>query len=68
MLFDFQIISTKKLHMIKQLHISEQSWFKAAEHCSLYLASMVAAALFSYSAPQFPFNIFTFIIWACTKT
>eukprot|EP00066_Takifugu_rubripes_P024103 XP_011613369.1 PREDICTED: axonemal dynein light chain domain-containing protein 1 [Takifugu rubripes] len=34
------IISTKKLHMIKQLHISEQSWFKAAEHCSLYLASM----------------------------
>ncbi|XP_029684146.1 axonemal dynein light chain domain-containing protein 1 isoform X2 [Takifugu rubripes] len=35
-----KIISTKKLHMIKQLHISEQSWFKAAEHCSLYLASM----------------------------
>lgn len=45
-MFGFQIISTKKLNMIKQLHLSEQSWFKAAEHCSLYLASMVAATLF----------------------
>ncbi|TWW58142.1 Axonemal dynein light chain domain-containing protein 1 [Takifugu flavidus] len=35
-----KIISTKKLNTIKQLHISEQSWFEAAEHCSLYLASM----------------------------
>lgn len=61
-MFDFQIISTKKLNMIKQLHISEQSWFKAAEHCSLYLASMVAAT------PQFPFNILTFIICARAKT
>lgn len=67
-MFDFQIISTKKLNMIKQLHISEQSWFKAAEHCSLYLASMVAATLFIYTAPQFPFNILMFVICACTKT
>lgn len=67
-MFDFQIISTKKLNMIKQLHISEQSWFEAAEHCSLYLASMVAAALFIRTAPQLPFNILTFIICACTKT
>lgn len=67
-MFDFQIISTKKLNMIKQLHISEQSWFKGAEHCSLYLASMVAAALFIQTAPQFPFNIVTFIICASAKT
>uniref|UniRef100_H3CXT6 Axonemal dynein light chain domain containing 1 n=1 Tax=Tetraodon nigroviridis TaxID=99883 RepID=H3CXT6_TETNG len=34
-----KIISTKKLHTIKRLHVSEQSWFEAAEHCCLYLSS-----------------------------
>lgn len=31
----------KKLHLISQLHITEQSWSKTAEHCSLYLSSKV---------------------------
>nr|XP_046248034.1 axonemal dynein light chain domain-containing protein 1 isoform X2 [Scatophagus argus] len=34
-----KLISLKKLKLMSQLHISEQSWFKTAEHCSLYLTS-----------------------------
>ncbi|XP_070765582.1 axonemal dynein light chain domain-containing protein 1 [Enoplosus armatus] len=34
-----KVISVKKLQLISRLHISEQSWSKTAEHCSLYLAS-----------------------------
>ncbi|XP_042339902.1 axonemal dynein light chain domain-containing protein 1 [Plectropomus leopardus] len=33
-----KVISVKKLQQISRLHIIEQSWFKTAEHCSLYLA------------------------------
>ncbi|XP_049444840.1 axonemal dynein light chain domain-containing protein 1 isoform X1 [Epinephelus fuscoguttatus] len=33
-----KVISVKKLQLISQLHIIEQSWFKTAEHCSQYLA------------------------------
>uniref|UniRef100_A0A8C9YG51 Axonemal dynein light chain domain containing 1 n=1 Tax=Sander lucioperca TaxID=283035 RepID=A0A8C9YG51_SANLU len=32
-----KVISVKKLQLISRLHIIEQSWFKTAEHCSLYL-------------------------------
>lgn len=49
----FQIVSTKKLHMIKRLHVSGQSWFKAAEQCCLYLASKVATMLFHSSCVTF---------------
>ncbi|KAM7388054.1 hypothetical protein PAMP_024255 [Pampus punctatissimus] len=35
----FKVISVKKLHLVNQLHLSEQSWFKTAEHCSTYLTS-----------------------------
>ncbi|XP_038571392.1 axonemal dynein light chain domain-containing protein 1 isoform X2 [Micropterus salmoides] len=34
-----KVISVKKLLLISQLHISEQSWSKTAEHCNLYLTS-----------------------------
>ncbi|XP_076583081.1 axonemal dynein light chain domain-containing protein 1 [Chaetodon auriga] len=34
-----KVISVKKLQLISRLHITEQSWFKTAEHCSLYLTS-----------------------------
>ncbi|KAM7011951.1 axonemal dynein light chain domain-containing protein 1 [Tautogolabrus adspersus] len=34
-----KVISVKKLQLISQLHISEQSWSKTAEHCILYLSS-----------------------------
>ncbi|XP_039456633.1 axonemal dynein light chain domain-containing protein 1 isoform X3 [Oreochromis aureus] len=34
-----KVISVKKLHLVNQLHISEQSWFKTAEHCILFLTS-----------------------------
>uniref|UniRef100_A0A672G9C9 Axonemal dynein light chain domain containing 1 n=1 Tax=Salarias fasciatus TaxID=181472 RepID=A0A672G9C9_SALFA len=34
-----KVISTKKLQLVSQLHISEQSWFKSAEHCILYITS-----------------------------
>ncbi|XP_029284721.1 axonemal dynein light chain domain-containing protein 1 isoform X2 [Cottoperca gobio] len=33
-----KVISVKKLQLISQLHIIEQSWFKTSEHCSLYVA------------------------------
>lgn len=48
-LCDCQVISVKKLQLVKRLHISEQSWFKTAEHCSLYLASKVALQLLCHS-------------------
>ncbi|KAM9358391.1 axonemal dynein light chain domain-containing protein 1 [Symphorus nematophorus] len=34
-----KVISVKKLQLINRLYVSEQSWSKTAEHCSLYLAS-----------------------------
>uniref|UniRef100_A0A671Y7A3 Axonemal dynein light chain domain containing 1 n=1 Tax=Sparus aurata TaxID=8175 RepID=A0A671Y7A3_SPAAU len=34
-----KVVRVKKLHLISQLHITEQSWSKTAEHCSLYLSS-----------------------------
>ncbi|XP_051803396.1 axonemal dynein light chain domain-containing protein 1 isoform X2 [Acanthochromis polyacanthus] len=34
-----KVISVKKLQLVRQLHIIEQSWFKIAEHCILYLTS-----------------------------
>ncbi|XP_073332588.1 axonemal dynein light chain domain-containing protein 1 [Pagrus major] len=34
-----KVVRVKKLHLISQLHITEQSWSKTAEHCSLYLTS-----------------------------
>ncbi|KAM9848871.1 axonemal dynein light chain domain-containing protein 1 [Aulostomus maculatus] len=34
-----KVISTKKLRLVSQLHISEQSWFHTAEHCSIYITS-----------------------------
>uniref|UniRef100_A0A3B4GC10 Axonemal dynein light chain domain containing 1 n=1 Tax=Pundamilia nyererei TaxID=303518 RepID=A0A3B4GC10_9CICH len=34
-----KVISVKQLHLVSQLHISEQSWFKTAEHCILFLTS-----------------------------
>uniref|UniRef100_A0A3Q3GTL8 Axonemal dynein light chain domain containing 1 n=1 Tax=Labrus bergylta TaxID=56723 RepID=A0A3Q3GTL8_9LABR len=36
-----KVISVKKLQLISQLHITEQSWSKTAEHCILYLSSKV---------------------------
>lgn len=51
---DCQLISVKKLQLISRLHISEQSWFKTAEHCSLYLTSKVAM--------QFLFDFLTFSV------
>nr|XP_020467719.1 axonemal dynein light chain domain-containing protein 1 isoform X2 [Monopterus albus] len=35
----FKVISVKKLQLVSQLHVCEQSWFKTAEHCVLYLTS-----------------------------
>lgn len=32
----------KKLQLFTQLHLSEQSWLRTAEHCSIYLSSKVA--------------------------
>lgn len=49
-LCDCQVISVKKLQLVKRLHISEQSWFKTAEHCSLYLASKVALQLLCHTS------------------
>ncbi|XP_042271697.1 axonemal dynein light chain domain-containing protein 1 isoform X2 [Thunnus maccoyii] len=34
-----KVISVKKLELVKRLHFNGQSWFKTAEHCSMYLAS-----------------------------
>ncbi|XP_070688333.1 axonemal dynein light chain domain-containing protein 1 [Pempheris klunzingeri] len=34
-----KVISVKKLQLISQLHIIQQSWNKTAEHCNLYLTS-----------------------------
>ncbi|XP_023125674.2 axonemal dynein light chain domain-containing protein 1 [Amphiprion ocellaris] len=34
-----KVISVKKLQLVSRLHIIEQSWFKTAEHCILYLTS-----------------------------
>lgn len=34
-------MSVKKLKLVRQLHICEQSWFRAAEHCMLYLSTKV---------------------------
>eukprot|EP00064_Thunnus_orientalis_P012716 superscaffoldBa00001985_g12751 len=34
-----KVISVKKLELVKRLHFNGQSWFKTAEHCSIYLAS-----------------------------
>ncbi|KAF0041949.1 hypothetical protein F2P81_005481 [Scophthalmus maximus] len=36
---DGQVISVKKLQLVSQLHVHEQSWSKTAEHCILYLTS-----------------------------
>lgn len=42
------MIGMKKLQLFTQLHLSEQSWLKTAEHCSIYLLSKVATrVLFS---------------------
>lgn len=37
-----QLIGMKKLQLFTQLHLSEQSWLRTAEHCSIYLLSKVA--------------------------
>ncbi|KAF7202597.1 axonemal dynein light chain domain-containing protein 1 isoform X2 [Nothobranchius furzeri] len=34
-----KVISVKKLHLVRQLHVSENYWFKSAEHCLLYFSS-----------------------------
>uniref|UniRef100_A0A3Q3L9S9 Axonemal dynein light chain domain containing 1 n=1 Tax=Mastacembelus armatus TaxID=205130 RepID=A0A3Q3L9S9_9TELE len=34
-----KVISVKKLQLVRRLHVCEQSWFKTAEHCFLYLTS-----------------------------
>ncbi|XP_028259743.1 axonemal dynein light chain domain-containing protein 1 [Parambassis ranga] len=34
-----KVISVKKLQLVSRLHISENNWFKTAEHCSLYMSS-----------------------------
>ncbi|XP_039984217.1 axonemal dynein light chain domain-containing protein 1 isoform X3 [Xiphias gladius] len=34
-----KVISVKKLQLVSRLHVYEQSWFKTAEHCILYLTS-----------------------------
>ncbi|XP_047443510.1 axonemal dynein light chain domain-containing protein 1 isoform X2 [Mugil cephalus] len=34
-----KVISVKNLQLVRQLHISEQSWFKTAEHCLLFLTT-----------------------------
>ncbi|CAK6977588.1 axonemal dynein light chain domain-containing protein 1 isoform X2 [Scomber scombrus] len=34
-----KVISVKKLELVKRLHFSELSWFKTAEHCTMYLTS-----------------------------
>ncbi|KAM9831488.1 axonemal dynein light chain domain-containing protein 1 [Neosynchiropus ocellatus] len=34
-----KVISAKKLQQVSQLHLSEQSWFKTAEHCRLYITT-----------------------------
>ncbi|XP_040896473.1 axonemal dynein light chain domain-containing protein 1 isoform X2 [Toxotes jaculatrix] len=40
-----KVISVKKLQLVNQLHVYEQSWFKTAEHCILYLTSKDAEDL-----------------------
>ncbi|XP_035504357.2 axonemal dynein light chain domain-containing protein 1 isoform X2 [Scophthalmus maximus] len=37
--FALKVISVKKLQLVSQLHVHEQSWSKTAEHCILYLTS-----------------------------
>ncbi|XP_035031600.2 axonemal dynein light chain domain-containing protein 1 [Hippoglossus stenolepis] len=37
--FALKVISVKKLELVRRLHVHEQSWFKTAEHCILYLTS-----------------------------
>uniref|UniRef100_A0A3B4U6A9 Axonemal dynein light chain domain containing 1 n=1 Tax=Seriola dumerili TaxID=41447 RepID=A0A3B4U6A9_SERDU len=34
-----KVMSVKKLQLVSRLHVYEQSWFKTAEHCLLYLTS-----------------------------
>ncbi|XP_026202232.1 axonemal dynein light chain domain-containing protein 1 isoform X2 [Anabas testudineus] len=34
-----KVISVKKLKVVSRLHVCEQSWFKTAEHCILYITS-----------------------------
>ncbi|XP_008291256.1 axonemal dynein light chain domain-containing protein 1 [Stegastes partitus] len=34
-----KVISVKKLQLVSRLHTIEQSWFKTAEHCILFLTS-----------------------------
>ncbi|XP_028300419.1 axonemal dynein light chain domain-containing protein 1 isoform X2 [Gouania willdenowi] len=34
-----KVINRKKLQLVSRLHLSEQNWFKTAEHCVLYLVS-----------------------------
>ncbi|XP_074490862.1 axonemal dynein light chain domain-containing protein 1 [Sebastes fasciatus] len=40
-----KVIRVKKLQLVSRLHIIEQSWFKTAEHCSLYIALKDTEAL-----------------------
>lgn len=42
LLFFSEMIGMKKLQLFTQLHLSEQSWLRTAEHCSIYLSSKVA--------------------------
>nr|XP_019954094.1 PREDICTED: axonemal dynein light chain domain-containing protein 1 isoform X2 [Paralichthys olivaceus] len=37
--FALKMISVKKLEVVSRLHVHEQSWFKTAEHCILYITS-----------------------------
>lgn len=39
------MIGMKKMQLFTQLHLSEQSWQRTAEHCSIYLSSKVATQL-----------------------
>ncbi|KAF7666157.1 hypothetical protein LDENG_00116290 [Lucifuga dentata] len=34
-----KVINMKKLHLVNRLHVSEKSWSKIAEHCSIFLSS-----------------------------
>ncbi|KAM8889021.1 axonemal dynein light chain domain-containing protein 1 isoform 2-T2 [Synchiropus picturatus] len=40
-----KVISAKRLQQVSELHLSERSWFKTAEHCGLYITTKDADTL-----------------------
>lgn len=53
-----QMIGMKRLQLFTQLHLSEQSWQRTAEHCSIFLSAKVAthskySSIFSFCTNEF---------------